>query len=152
MASNITTVYNTTKTAINTLIGTGRTRIPNPYNLEANNKSYLENGWGLKVGSKVQRDGEFGTFVVDQILTVVLTRQIKRLETDSTSQDAIFVAMLEDVYTLQKDFYNNDEMGMPNNVRMISLGTVSGIEPFLTDKLNFFGLEAEFIFTIAETL
>lgn len=150
--SKVTTIYdqiiNTTLPAIYV---TDYTRIINPYDLEDNPEHLLRQGYGLKVGSQSPLELEFKSKYVQQSYSIVLTREVLKLEADITDTDTQVKALMEDVNTGQLEFYNNNQIGIEASIEDIELGPVSAVEYF-TGNTNFVSMEYEIILTIREDL
>jgi hypothetical protein len=129
-----------------------KSRIPNPYSLSDNNKRFLTNGYGLRVESADFQEFEFCNFVVQRVFTVVLTKEIFRLDSDTGVTDVAVKELLEDVYEVQKLFYSYNELGIEASILKVDIGSVSAIETFLGDKQNFLSMTASFNFQIRESL
>lgn len=151
--SNITTIYDQIiNTTLPGLYGSGYSRIPDAYDLLDNSDLFLRQGYGLKIGPGNPEELEFKSKWINQSFSVVLTREIIKLEEDATYVDTAIKAMLEDVNSGQKIFYNNNQLGIESNIEKIDLGGVSPIEYFKGDKKNFISIEYEIIITIREDL
>ena len=149
--SNITTVHNTIISTLATLFP-NKTVIPNAYDLEQNPSPLLRDGYGLKIGSSTKEDGEFCDYLYTQEYIVVLTKEILRTDEDDTQINVNGLAILEDVHTIRKDFYNVDQVGAEANIRMVELGSTTDLNFNPRDGFNFASMEASFLFTIEETL
>lgn len=129
-----------------------RTRIPNSYSLVDNNKRFLSDGYGLRVGSAEFNEFEFCNFVVNRTFTVVFTREMFRLDSDTDATDAIVKELLESVYSVQSLFYSYNELGIEESILKVDIGSVSGIETFYNEKQNFLSMTCDFQFQIKEEI
>lgn len=148
--SKITTVYNQILVKLAELYN-GKTRIPNPYSIDRNNDNLLRDGYGLKVGSASFEPFEFCNFVVSREFSVILTREMFRLDSSTPEFDDRAVKLLEDVYEVQELFFNYNELGIDAEIIKVDLGSVSEITFVNTDKSNFLSMEVSFIFSIKES-
>ena len=148
--SNVSTIYDRVLVVLASIYS-AKTRLTNSYDLEDNASHLLENGYGLKIGSSVPNDAEFHNKSFSQSMTIVLTSEVFRLESDATAVDTIIKNLLEDVNTGQKTFYNINQIEIEASVRDIDLGSVSDIQYFKGDT-NFISVEYEIIFQIEENL
>ena len=149
--SKISTVYDEVLSVLGNLYP-DKTRLTNAYDLDDNVDPLLRDGYGLKVGTGTPVDSEFKNFSVDRSFSVVLTREVVRTEDNSTAVDSDVKALLEDVVTGQKDFYNVDQIDIPNSIEKIDLGPISAVEYFKNDRSNFISMEYELIIQVTENL
>ena len=149
--SKISTVYDALVTRLGVLFG-AKTRIPNPYELSDNNDQFLVNGYGLTISSSDQAPHEFKVFNIERIFNVVFTRELIATDSDETQYDSIAKALLEDVYIVQKDFYNESQVAVESSVENIGLGTSSGIEFVFSGKKRYLLIEVGFPIQIREIL
>lgn len=149
--SNITTVYDKLVQIIGETFPE-MVRVPNAYSLEDNNKQFLANGYGLKIGAGDYQEFEFCSFVVSRTVTVIFTRELFRLDSQTEKTDEVVKELLENVYETQKLFYSYNELGIEESILKVDIGSVSGIETFLKDKQNFLSMSCDFQFQIREEL
>jgi hypothetical protein len=147
--SKITTVYNKIIEKLSELYP-DKQRIPNAYSLTDNNDNLLRDSFGLKVGSADFEELEFCNFVVNRTFSVVLTREMFRLESSTGEFDDRSVKMLEDVYEVQELFFNYNELGIGDDILRVQIGSASEVTAFNGDKSNFLSMEASFTFSIKE--
>lgn len=147
--SNVTTIYNTILSELAKLYK-NKTRIPNAYSLVDNNKNFLTDGYGLVIGDASYEEFEFCNFVVNRTITVVLTKEMFRVDSATSETDDVSIKLLEDIYELQSLFYSYDELGIQENILKIDIGSVTGVESFFNDKQNFISMSASFQFFIKE--
>ena len=95
--SKVTTIYNKIVEKLSELYP-DKQRIPNAYSLTDNNDNLLRDAFGLKVGGADFEEFEFCNFVVNRTFSVVLTREMFRLDSSTGEFDDRSVKMLEDVY------------------------------------------------------
>lgn len=147
--SNVTTIYNTILSELAKLYK-NKTRIPNAYSLVDNNKNFLTDGYGLVIGDASYEEFEFCNFVVNRTITIVLTKEMFRVDSATSETDDVSIKLLEDIYELQSLFYSYDELGIQENILKIDIGSVTGVESFFNDKQNFISMSASFQFFIKE--
>jgi len=147
--SKITTVYNKIIEKLSELYH-DKQRITNAYSLTDNNDNLLRDSFGLKVGSADFEELEFCNFVVNRTFSVVLTREMFRLESSTGEFDDRSVKMLEDVYEVQELFFNYNELGIGDDILRVQIGSASEVTAFNGDKSNFLSMEASFTFSIKE--
>lgn len=149
--SNVSVIYDTLTCKIGELFPVS-TRIPNAYSLEDNNKRLMENGYGIRIGSADFQEFEFCNFVVNRTITVVFTRELFRLDSQTDQTDEIVKELMENVYQTQKLLYSYNELGIEESILKVDIGSVSGIETFLKDKQNFLSMTCDFQIQIKESL
>ena len=149
--SKISTVYDAMLTRLGVLYP-NKTRIPNPYNIEDNNDNFLIDGFGLIVDSSAVQPHEFCNFNVERTFTVILTREMIATDSDETKYDSVAKLLLEDVYTLQKDFYNVNQLASEASIEQISLGPSSGVSEIFSGKINHLSIETSFLIQVRELL
>jgi hypothetical protein len=149
--SKISTVTDTILLKLAELFPT-KTRIPNAYSLVDNNKQFLTDGYGLRIGSAEFNEFEFCNFVVNRTFTIVLTREMFRIDSDTEATDAIVKELLESVYSVQSLLYSYNELGIEESILKVDIGSVSGIETFYNEKQNFLSMTCDFQIQIKESL
>jgi hypothetical protein len=149
--SKITSVYNAIITELANLFP-NKTRIPYAYSLPDNNLRFLSDGYGMTIGSSSFEQFEFCDFMNVRDVNVVLTKEVFRTDSDSDVIDDITRTLLEDIYEVQKLFYSYNELGVPNDIAKVDIGSVSAIEEVLSGKQSFLSMTATFQFYIIEKL
>lgn len=150
--SKVSTIYDQLVDVTIPAVLPNHTRIPNAYSLEDNSDNFTRQGWGLRVGTSTPAESEFKAFNNERTFTIVLTREIIRLDSDSDTVDTAVKLLLEDVYELQKRLLNPDQIAIESDVEQIDISNVSGIEFVTGDKFNFAAIEADFLINIRENL
>lgn len=148
MSSKISTVFDTISSTLATLF-TSKTRIPYPESLTDNAELFLRNGYGVRFDGSNPIGDEFCNYSIEYSFTVILTQEFFDNESNYTNDDTSKKAMLEDVYTVQKDFYNIDKIGLLANCEQIKLGAVSPIQS-LEDKRHIRFIEINLTFHVKE--
>jgi hypothetical protein len=151
MSSKISTIYDKLLVELAALYPS-KTRIPYAYSLGDNNARFLIDGYGLIIGSSNFEPYEFCNFMNIREVTVVLTKEVFRTDSDPVVIDSITKALLENVYDVQKLFYSYNELGIPNDIAKVDIGSVSGVEEVISGKQSFLSMTATFQFYILESL
>lgn len=149
--SRVSTVYDTILSVMATLFP-NKTRIPNAYNLPNNNELFLRDGWGLRMDSGSQQSSEFCNFRLERGFTIVFTREVLKTDSQTTNEDTAVKALLEDVYTVQKDFLNVDQFGAAASIDFVLIGSSSAVTEFMGEAERFKSIEASFLINITEDL
>lgn len=149
--SKISTVYDAILTELQALYP-DKTRIPYPYSLPDNNVRFLSSGYGVIVGPAAFEQFEFCDFMTTRDVTVVVTREAFRTDSDYGVIDDITKNLLEDIYKVQKLFYSYNELNVPNDIAKVDLGSVSAVEEVASGKQSFLSMSASFNFFIIEKL
>lgn len=126
-------------------------RLLNAYDLDDNPKHILTDGYGLRVGSSSPELTEFHVKNKVQIISLVLTREILKVNGDITPTDLAVKAILEDVNTFELKFYNVNQLEIEPSIENIELGTTGEINYF-KQETNFISIESEINFSISEIL
>lgn len=149
--SKITTVYDAILTELAALYP-AKTRIPYPYSLVDNNARFLSDGYGVTIGPSSFEQFEFCDFMTVRDVTVTVTKEVFRTDSDYNVIDDITKSLLEDIYEVQKLFYSYNELNVPNDVAKVDLGGVSAVEEVASGKQSFLSMSATFNFFIIEKL
>jgi hypothetical protein len=149
--SKITSVYDALLSELAALYPT-KTRIPYPYSLSDNNARFMIDGYGLVIGDSLFEQFEFCNFMTARTVSVVLTKEVIRTDSNYDVVDDIVKAMLENVYEVQKLFYSYNELGVPNDIAKVEIGSVSGVEEVTSGNSRFVSMTAIFQFSILESL
>lgn len=129
-----------------------KTRIIDAYDLENNIENVLKNGWGLKLGNSIIAPGEINNFVNQDTFTIVLTREVLRMDTQVSKIDDQVKNLRNDSVLVQEEFYKSDELGAEADIRQIILADRSEIGTIVAKKTNFIFLEVNFGIQITEEI
>lgn len=153
--SDFTTVYDLLiGTTIPALTGfSTKTEIVNPYDLEQNDKNLLRNGWGLRVGSTTETEGqEFGFTRVSQGFNLVLTREVRAGDHDTTPLQTATKQLAEDAVLARLDFENIDQITLDANIEIVRFAGRTAIAYLGFEGFNIVWTVANFNFELKETL
>ncbi len=152
--SKISTIYDQLISVVIPTLLPDHTRVPNAYSLEDNIEGLLRQGWGLRVNSSspTEDGSDFKSFNNIRSFSIIVVREVVKTESEFDTLDTVSKNLLEDIYTLQKDLLNVDQIDIETSIEQISTGATSGIEFVLGDKFNFAFIEAEFEINIRENL
>lgn len=149
--SKVSSVYDALVTELSTLFPS-KTRIPYAYSLVDNNARFLIDGYGLTIGSSSFEQFEFCNFMNAREVSVVVTKEVFRTDSDAQVIDDITKELLEDIYEVQKLFYSYNELNVPNDIAKVDIGSVSAVEEVNSGKQSFLSMTASFQFFIVESL
>jgi len=149
MSSKISTVFDAISTNMAALFTT-KTRIPFPESLADNAEIFLRNGYGIRFDGSNLSEGEFCNYNIDYSFTIILTQEFFDNESNYLTDDSSKKSILEDVYSIQKDFYNVDKIGLASSCEKIFLGSVGPLQS-VEDKRHVRFIEINLIFTIKES-
>lgn len=150
--SKISNIYDAIRTAVSGKM-TGKTEIPNPYSLPDNAFQFLKNGYGIKIG-----EGSLGVLNVyredseSRIFTVILTREVFKMDTDPTGLVSGVKYLIEDARTIKNDLLAFDQIALPADIQKIDFVSASGIEFIGADKFNLIYNEISFSVEYSETI
>lgn len=153
MSTKITTVYDAFRSTLATLFP-NKKDIPNPYSIEDNDQHVIADAYGLKVSNIVTADIDIlKESTVSYVFTVVLARELVRVDSDTDILPTQTKALLEDEVIIRKDFLNADQLNVATSVARIDYVTASGVQFFKKgNKHNFISLEIDFNVDIFETI
>lgn len=151
MSSKISSVYDAIVSELEAIYP-NKTRIPYPYSLTDNNARFLIDGYGFTIGPASFEQFEFCNFMTSREVTVVITKEIFRTDSDAITVDDVAKALLESVYEVQKLFYSYNELNVPSDIAKVDIGSVSAIEEVISGKQSFLSMSASFNFFILENL
>lgn len=145
---NVSTVYDAILTRMASLFPS-KTRIPNAYSEEDNHEHLLRDGYGLRYDGESLVQGQFNTISNEHLFTIILTRELIRVDPDTAEFDIIVKGLLDDMSTIRKDFYEVDGLGTVS-AEMITPNASTAITQVFGQKNNFFKIETTFNIKINE--
>jgi len=149
--SKVSTIYDQLLIELQALYP-AKTRIPYAYSLPDNNARFLVDGYGLSIGASNFEQFEFCDFMNTREVSVVITKEVFRTDSDASVIDSVTKSLLENVYEVQKLFYSYNELGIPNDIAKVDIGSVSAVEEVISGKQSFLSMTASFSFYIIEKL
>lgn len=150
--TKISTIYDAVRTALASKL-TGKTEIPNPYSLSDNPIQFLKNGYGVVIGDG--SPASFQVYCLDaeaRTFTVILTREVYRLEVDNTNLIAESKNLLEDIRTVKDDFLAHDQIASTDKIQKIDYTGGSGINFVSAGKHNLIYADISFSIEYTETI
>lgn len=152
--SRFSTVYDRLIVVLDSLMSStsGYYRIPNVDDLKDNQVGFLRKGYGLRYNGAAPEEGEFHTFVNNHNMSVVLSREVVKLDGQVEAFDTGVRNLLEDAYTVQKDFLNADQIGEETSIRLIKFESISGVKNVIAGKGNFKTIDVNFNVLISEDI
>jgi len=150
MSTRISDIYDDILTELGTIFSTKK-RIPNAYSLADNPTLFLRDSYGLRVDAATPVNRDFTSFSRFRNFSVILTREIIQTEIETTRTDTAVKAMLDDLYTLQKNFLSGDQFGSAANIDIVNVGAFSGIDYVYSEKGNFIVSEVAFSIMVSDT-
>lgn len=149
MSTKISTIYDDLLTEL-AAIFPNKERIPNAYDPSDNPVLSIRDGYGLRIDAATATQRDFCTFSRFRNFTVILTREVIKTEFSVTPLDTAIKAMLDDVYTLQKELLGADQFGSSANIDIVNVGGFTGIEFFNFEKTNFITSEVAFSIQVSD--
>lgn len=141
--SKVSTVYDGILTKLGTIFPT-LTRFPNPYDILDNPYQFMTAGYSLRYDGQNRLPYEICNRRESQNFTVILTRELLRIETRSDSFDAPTKAILEDAKTFRDAFYARDMIGLADVIKL-DVTSISALESVSGDKYNLLKMECAFV-------
>lgn len=129
-----------------------KTRIPYPYNLEVNPIDLMNDGWGIKLGSASFEEFETCRFMVNRQVTIVFTKEAYRTQVPTEVIDKTIKEMLDSVYMVQKEFYNQNQLGIEEKITAVTIDGVTEPTEIYAGSSSYLAMEATFSFKISESL
>lgn len=149
--SKVSTVYDKVLEVIPVLFPS-KIRFPNAFEPEDNPEPFIRDGWGLRVDGQGFQESEFSEIETIKTFAVVLTKEVIKTDSQSTQIDVAKKSLLEDVFTLQKEFFQIDRLGIPTSLARVTVGGASPIVELRTGKSSFLSVDVFFDFYIRENL
>jgi len=147
--TKISNVYDDILTELGTVFP-NKLRIPNAYSLPDNPVQFLRDAYGLRVDPATPAQRDFCNFSRFRNFTVMLTREVITTEIQTDPIDTAVKAMLDDLYTLQKEFLGADQFGSSANIDIVNVGGFTGVEYFNFEKTNFITSEVAFSIQVSD--
>lgn len=150
--SKISNIYDAIRAAVAAKM-TGKTEIPNPYSLSDNAFQFLKNGYGVKIGEG--GNGVLNVYREDnesRIFTIILTREVFKVDTDPTGLVTGVKYLIEDARTVKNDLLAFDQIALPTDIQKIDFVSASGVEFISADKFNLIYNEISFSVEYSETI
>lgn len=128
-----------------------KTYIPNPYSIEDNKHNFLVDGYGLKMDGETSILGRFNFDNTSHVFTVVFSKEVLRMDSDSTPVHDSVKSLKEDVFTLKKEIYDSGTLNATSGaIDVISFSSTSPISFTIGDLNNYISIEASFSVVISE--
>jgi len=127
--------------------------IPMPYSLEDNAINVLTDSYGIKINDVAE--GPIDVLKdtnVTYSISVVLTRELVRVDSDVSILHTNVKQIYEDALTVRKRFLNADQVGVPTSVAKIDYTSTTGIQFLKAKKFNYISVEIFFPVDISETI
>lgn len=120
------------------------TRMPNPYEVNANTYLHLNNGFGVGIGAGQDTERYVGCLVTwEQSYSIILVRRVVTTQNNTTARETIEKDILADWDVLRKAFYlDNSLSGNAIKTTVVSHGGVNFIDG---DRLKFLALEMQLV-------
>jgi hypothetical protein len=150
--SKVSDIYDQLANVVIPSLLPSHTRFANAYSLEDNIEGLMRQGWGFRVGPSTPFESDFKSFNNVRTFSIIVCREVVELESQFDTLDSVSKNLLEDIYILQKDLLNVDQIEIESSIEQIEAGGVTGIEFVQGEKFNFAFLEAEFLINIRENL
>lgn len=149
--SKISNVYDALITETETLF-TGKSRLHNPYELIENPEIVRKNAWGLRVETAQNPEQEFCQISIERTFTMVLVRQFVTLASKEDGFDSVTKELLESQQSFLGLIYSPTELMRQNDIDIIRIQNISGIEQLISEEKKFLFCEVTFTITISELI
>lgn len=121
---------------------TGHTRLPNPYDVNANTYLHLNNGFGVGIGAGIDTERYVGCLVTwEQSYSIILVRRVVTTQNNTDAREIIEKDILADWDVLRKAFYLSSTLdGNAIKTTVLSHGGINFIDG---DRHKFLALEMQ---------
>jgi len=138
--SDITIGYDAILTRLGVLFPDHK-RIPQPYRLDQNSETILNQGYGLAIGPANNSNRNVSCQLsVRRDMIVSISRVIRANEFDIDAKDLGWKTLFEDQFLLMKDIESDPTLGTTEIVNA-TFATDGGLEIIFVDKDNFVAVE-----------
>jgi hypothetical protein len=131
--------------------------IPNPYSLEDNPINYMDDSWGLIVGSGTRGSKE-ELAIMDYVVTtnrpvsVILSRKVYEIHTIDKAINEEVKNLFIDANTIRNNFLSLSKFGVLKGGEEITYIGDTGVNFINGDKFNLIYTQIDFEFEIVETI
>ena len=156
--ASIDTLFDAIRTAIPTYSGfTTKKEVPNPYSLEDNSQNYLEDSWGLVIGSGARSGKDTNAFKdfrvsTERSINVVLCRAVYDVHNISNAVNTQVKNLLLDAKTIRDNFLSSSKFGVLKGGEEIVYIGDNGVNFINNEKFKLIYTQIDFTFEILETL
>lgn len=150
--SNFTTVYDRIRTELATLYPS-KTELPYPYFLEGNPFGFLVDGYGLVVNESILGElNEFCSSAVKHNISIVLTREVVRMEGDVEPMHTQTKTLIEDLVSLRVKFLENEQLTIGSAIQAVNFVGMSPVIFINGDKSDIISASITFSFELSELI
>lgn len=133
-----------------------KTEIPNPYSIEDNSVTFLEDSWGILIGdsSRSDVDTPVENYHVTTVrnIGVILSRVVYDIDGQCGNVTTEVKSLLTDATTVRDNFLNLSKFGVLKGGEQITYDGDSGVEFVIADKSRIISTQISFTFEIIETI
>lgn len=146
------------RAAIPTYSGfTSKQEIPNPYSLEDNSETFLEDSWGLLIGSGTRAEADTLAIKYQSVGTVrsigvILSRVVYDIDGQCGNVTTEVKSLLADAKTIRDNFLSLTKFGVLKGGEDITYDGDSGVEFTIADKARVIHTQIDFTFEIVENI
>jgi uncharacterized protein (DUF1015 family) len=149
--SKFSTIYDAVVTETSSLFAS-KSRLHNPYELLENPEIVRKNAWGLRVETGQNTSQEFCQLTIERTFTMVLVRQFVSLAGKEDGFDSVTKELVEAQQSFIQLIYSPTELMRQNEIDIINIQNVSGIEQLIDGEKKFLFCEVTFTITISELI
>lgn len=155
--ASIDNIFDAIRAAIPTYTGfANKTEILNPYSLEDNPETVLENGWGIIIGDgpRSDKDSPVEVYSVSTVrsIGVVLARSVYDINGQCGNLNNEVKSLLLDAKTIRNNFLLDSKFGVLKNGEEIAYLGDNGVEFTLGDKIRVISTQIDFTFETVENI
>lgn len=150
-------VLDAIRAAIPTYTGfSDKTEIPNPYSVEDNSQTFIEDGWGVIIedGSRSAKDFpvEMNSVSTERSIGVVLSRIVYDIDGQCGNVNEEVKNLYDDAITIRDNFLADSKFGVLRGGEEIAYLGDSGVEFSVADKIRIISTQINFTFEIVEQI
>ena len=149
--TKIESAYNSIIEACNDLYPM-KSRLHNPYTLEENPDVIKKDSWGIRTNGANREEQDLCNLSLNRSFTFILIRQLVSLAGKEDGFDSITVKLLNDQQSFLERFYKSDNLGNLDNIDLVEIGDVSGIQSLVTDEKKYLFCEITFSIITSTTI
>lgn len=146
--TRITTVTDFVISELATLFPS-RTKMRNSFTISNNSLPFLRNSYGMRRGAEASGRPTNKDIVTVYDFIFIISKEVLRTDHDSSAFDTVGKAIDEDILTIRKHFYDNDNLST-TPVDKVDLGGSTPMSEVIVSKNNILFKETTIRFSIRE--
>lgn len=149
--TKIESAYNSILNVCNNLFAS-KQRLPNPYSLEENPDIIKKDSWGIRTNGATREDTDLCNLSLKRSFTFTLMRQMVSLVNKEDGFDSVTTNLLNDQQVMLERLYKSDNLGDIENIDLIEIEEITGIQSLVTDEKKYLFCEITFSILTSTTI